>query len=664
MARIGKGLSGTPCRVAASIVLALLLLVSFSYLNSLENLVYGSAVSRIGARALDDSPLQQIMAISEGVPPFSLLLILLVPPFCYRNLRIPTRRDLPIVIVACVLSLLTIGMFAITRTQSLAVLVSTTLCAVLSIVSLASLAAFAFVLISSAFRWLEAHTPHDGGSGGDGPDRAGKEDTLGTDATPGCEESSASAIANGQACAQARRSLSPWGWFGVGTGAIVLGWLPCIIAFFPGSVCYDVAFQLAQVDGLIPFNAEHPVFSTLLYGGIFHLGESIAGPDAGVFAIVLMQTIAMSAAFGLEIGLMARLGAPKWALVLCAAFFALVPTFGVSAQWCMKDALFCSLFCVYATLIVMCARMRERFLASPRWMTLLALVAVACGLLRSNGLIVIGLSLPFLCLLTKGMRARIASLVPAIIVIVLIPAITLSLNTLVGVAEESKANMLSAPLQQIARVVALEDDLTDAERAFVDAGLGGTDAVREAYEPELSDGVKTLYKEHGSSVSSADLLGTWASIGARHPGAYLDSMAHMTYGYLSVVAFPAYENAIAFFTQPGGDLFGYSFAFPEEVRDEAAYASVALQDFPGLGVLGQPGLYTWLLLLDLAYLAWIGRGRQAVVLLPALVLVLTILVGPVNGSIRYFLPIMGAAPIMLWHVVSLAPDTRGHAGTG
>lgn len=647
----GTATLGQPrmARVVLSVVLALFLLFSCSFLNALDALALsGSEVSRMGSRNLGDSPLHQLMTISEYTPPAALLLILLVPPFFSKYLHRPRRGEAAIIVVACLLALLIIGTAAITSTKTLHVLISTPFCMIMSILSFAAISVFLFTLIAAAFAWLRDHLAGSNKGGSNGSNGGGGQGSV----TPPCKEHEPQGEPShtNEDALHARR-LSPRKWFWCAFAIIVLGWLPYLIVFFPGSVCYDFAFQLAQLEGLIEFNTEHSVFSTLLYGSIYHLGESIAGPNAGVFSLVLMQVLTMGAALSFEVYLMCKLRAPQWALVVSALFFALTPTFGASVQWCMKDALFTAVFIVYATLIIVCSRKPDAFLKSTKWTTLITLAAIICGLLRSNAVIMIVLSLPFICLFTKGLQRRMLALIPAALALIATIAITAGLNTAVQANTQGGATELSAPMQQIARVIALENDLTQDELSFIEQAFGSVEEVGQAYEEELVDAVKNYYKENSAGTSALDLLKVWVSIGIRHPEAYLDSMAHMTYGYLCVVPYPEYENVIAFFTQPGSDLFGYSFAFPESIRNAAEEMSVALQDLPGLGVVGQPGLFTWLVMLECAYLVFVGRKRDIITLLPVMVMILTILAGPVNGSIRYFLPIMSIAPIMLWNTL-------------
>ena len=66
------------------------------------------------------------------------------------------------------------------------------------------------------------------------------------------------------------------------------------------------------------------------------------------------------------------------------------------------------------------------------------------------------------------------------------------------------------------------------------------------------------------------------------------------------------------------------------------------------------GIYTWAMLLAAALLLRSGRRRYLLCLVPNLVLLLTCIAGPLNGSMRYGLGIVATLPLMLVAAIHFA----------
>ena len=81
---------------------------------------------------------------------------------------------------------------------------------------------------------------------------------------------------------------------------IALAWIPYVITFYPGSVCFDGYFQLNQVAGVQPLTNKHPIMSTFILGFFFKLGR-LVNDNFGVFLYIMFQLLASSAIYALSI---------------------------------------------------------------------------------------------------------------------------------------------------------------------------------------------------------------------------------------------------------------------------------------------------------------------------------------------------------------------------
>ena len=90
--------------------------------------------------------------------------------------------------------------------------------------------------------------------------------------------------------------------------------------------------------------------------------------------------------------------------------------------------------------------------------------------------------------------------------------------------------MLNLTRQQVANYVILYDDLTEDERQVLDK-MVEVDAVREHYNPELSDDIWSITNKSVTTEETADYLKLWFKLFFRHPDAYIQAAINMWYGY-------------------------------------------------------------------------------------------------------------------------------------
>ncbi len=477
---------------------------------------------------------------------------------------------------------------------------------------------------------------------------------------------------------------------------LIVAWLPYLLAFAPGSAENDITRQLAQFLGMQPLTDHHPVLSTYIYGFVFSLGYNAAGANAGLMLVVLMQTIALAVACTFQVYVVKSLRAPRWVAILMICFFALTPVFGTFAQFAGKDTLFAAVFAVYVGLFVLYLKDPRSFSSSIGKMIAFALVAILVGLIRHNGFYAVLFSMPFLVFAhlrapagagcdgedgesgeggerdsqcdadqafettaqhgeggkqsadqsTSVRPSLMKKLLPLVAVVIAIPCLGALLVSASGAERGSVAEMLSIPMQQVARVAHDDPDaIAEADRAVLARTFGETE-IGPWYDPTISDPVKS-YFERGASVS--EFMGAWASIGRAHPLAYADALGEMTYGYWAVQTVPTYGEEWTYFMQTTHSI-DWSRTTSAVVLQNAESVIDILRAIPLIGLLTQAGFYTWLLLIMMAYLIATRRPRCLIALLPAIVFVLTCMLGPVNGDIRYMLPVIAAMPALVTYV--------------
>lgn len=473
------------------------------------------------------------------------------------------------------------------------------------------------------------------------------------------------------------RTVAENGFFGrhcllVSAAVIALCWLPYLIIYFPGTLTWDGARSMNQFITDAPLENHHPVLMNLLYAGLMTLGRTLYSDNLGLLLIVLLQYAACVAAFSLSVRQLVRMKAPCWIVIASLAFFALYPGWGLFAQTAIKDTLFFAVFCLFALSLL--RLMASARLAPSAW-AWAAATALALCFTRNNGVYIVLPSLLALAALfglgrafprrAGRRRARTALGVAVACAAAYLLAMNVAWPAL-GVNTKENKEMLSVPFQQTARVL-LEHpgDVTDAERNAIAAVLP-YDELTDLYLPDLADPVKESLKNESGNLEGEErdaYFRAWLSMGLRHPATYLRATLANTYAYFYpwAIVGPDVDRPLWYVWMQGEPInktFKVHNLMPDEVRRPVTKFFDAQLNIPVLSAIYSPALYVWAFLILVAY-AFHRGNRRALVLGPLAMLFLTVLAGPLNGQLRYALPIACALPLLAGCLLAPAPSPRG-----
>ncbi len=419
-------------------------------------------------------------------------------------------------------------------------------------------------------------------------------------------------------------------------GIFILCWSPYLIAFFPGTVCWDLGEMVAQFFGQTEMNTWHGVFTTWLIGGCVWLGRLLGSDNLGAALFTALQTLLLSYALAKAVARLKTGRGFKW---IAAAFFALTPIWGGYAQFISKDTLYTAALLLF-TLAVIGRRALPMFV----WGLL------AC-LLRANGLYVVLPTAVVAIVVIRRLRATVA-LAGAVACAmlfsnVLIPAL--------GIQNATAGGIYSVCFQQSARVLRDHEE-TPEEFAAIDSVLDAQN-LPELYEPWISDPVKYTFRQYGTDDAPqalAQYRSAWLAMFAKYPLTYAEAFFA---GNLSYYTFaPKLEgetynnqagNRLVFETYELGDSRGYDPRFLDTTQIgslEPARRLLALfargwRHIPVLALLYACATYTWTLVG--AAVSVVRQRRYAALLgfLPALMSLGVCMLSPVNDYFRYFLPV-------------------------
>ncbi|MDO4537204.1 MAG: DUF6020 family protein [Coriobacteriales bacterium] len=454
-------------------------------------------------------------------------------------------------------------------------------------------------------------------------------------------------------------------------GLMILCWLPLIVIAWPGSVCPDYVYQIEQALGVVGVTNHHPVLSTWLFGGLFSAGRAVAGAAGGIAVTVMFQTLAMALTLGLFVAWFGRMGLSVWPKRLLLAFFCLCPLFPMYAQWCVKDSLSSAVVGLVALQLLVRVWAQKTDEKLPPLATLPALLAASllAALLRNNQIYVLVPTLAALCLGRRGER-RLAVLGTCAGLFVLFALWSAVLLPRLGFPGSNIREAMSVPTQQTSVFLREHpDDLSDQERAALEACTDvPLTTLAQSYNPEVSDPVKNHFVFESGELMA--YLRAWLSMGLRDPGLYLRTFWEACCGYLNPFCEYSYFREVArcgerqapenidFSGIPEGEpLFaGASSCFPG-ARRWANDAVVFLYGIPVLGLLLRPATYC-LLALALTVVQLVRRRGCAPLAVAGVLTVLVCCASPLNGSMRYALPLIYLVPCQLVGFVCLGADAR------
>lgn len=477
---------------------------------------------------------------------------------------------------------------------------------------------------------------------------------------------------------------------------IFLFWLPIFLAYYPSVFAYDAEGQLYQVIAK-DYSTHHPLLHTLFLGAFFRLGGAVGSYQTGMAVHSVVQMVLMALAFGWALSLLYERGTHRWMRILLLLFYGLFPANSILALSTTKDVLFAALVLV-VTLKGYCLACDHAWESSApdggsscdvtavgiKDRAVYVLLAVLMLLFRNNAVYAFVVSAPVV-LLGLGERwqkensvqakvrigknsgaARRRYLRMAFLILALYGISAFLLKAATHAQSGSPREMLSVPLQQMARVrVEAEDQIDPVMREELDKYIP-KEWVFAAYDPHLADPVKNRAVIHDDPKG---LIKTWVRLGLQYPTIYVDAFLDNSLGmwYLwdtshaqvygigtqSGFGWLSTDNR----TMPAGceivekSLLPGLRAFMERIVSDNAY-----QKLPFVRLLFAPAFYWWLLWLYLAAALYQKRKQETLAAVFLITYYLTLLLSP-TVIVRYLYPLMVTVPVIFSCILTKDTET-------
>ena len=439
----------------------------------------------------------------------------------------------------------------------------------------------------------------------------------------------------------------------------LLCWLPYFLYEYPGVMTPDSINQYAQIIGAYQLSNHHSIVHTALIGMFYNIGLSLTGNlHTGLALYTIAQMVFMALSAGYVVRTLQKADVITPVVLLTIGFYALMPYNGAYAVTIWKDIPFAGCMTIFAASL-MRFLLRGSFAASSdtipklrisEYFTLLipyVLSGTLLCLLRTNGWYVFVISVPFILI---AYRKWLKVMLPVhLIILVFVLFVKYPVMHVYEIPQTDFVESLSIPVQQIARVIANGESLTESEAAYVHA-LMDLEKIPASYQPDCSDNIKNLIRQKGIASLESDkgkFFKMWFSIGIEHPKAYFDAYVAQTNGYW----YPDvdYEVGLADGIYPNEFELNWQPIIRGNIIIKIKELLFKLPKIlPLYGLLWSMGFLFWLILLLTALSLRMGKPASALVCLPFLLLITTLCIAtPVATEFRYVYAAFYALPLLI-----------------
>lgn len=336
----------------------------------------------------------------------------------------------------------------------------------------------------------------------------------------------------------------PFKYILVATVILFLLWLPYLFLYWPGFIFGDSANSLRQALGIVDPNNHHPYLYTLFIQGCLSLSHALGfGNTAGCVLYCVIQMLFMGVCLSYLVAwISVRCSMRLFLSVFLLAIFGLTPyvaTYSI-AMW--KDPIFSASLVALTPLLMDLVLSRGRIVRHRKaWLPCFSFLLVTMVFTRNNGIYIAIMLLLALLIMSVfwhvkrrdyehiGLHTTSMVLFGTAIAYFLV---TGPVYGAIGVSPSPKVESYGVLLNQMARVVAYDGDMTESDREYMDSLLP-LELYETTYRPCCTDYLKWDENFNGQPMDKG-FLAHWASMLTQNPKLYFESWELQTVGFWAV----------------------------------------------------------------------------------------------------------------------------------
>ena len=404
------------------------------------------------------------------------------------------------------------------------------------------------------------------------------------------------------------------------------------LTFYPGGIYIDTWSSFEMLTGAIEFTSQQPV----LYTAVLNIVKLLMPHYYTAFAIItILQIILMISVLTYFIYWLLDKGINPviaFFIITFFMFFKLYPLYSVSI-W--KDTPFSLMLLLFtlSTIDTMIELNKNKLNIST--IVKFNIFAVLVIFLRSNGMYLVLLSIMTLVLcfikkITKEKVVNFKEFIISILVSIILSTLIQHSFVLFGIKKTPKVEMLAIPIQQVARVVAVDGNITKEQKELIEKVVP-TEVLKTKYRALIVDELKwhDSFNQKYLEEHFPEYFDLWFKLFLQNPSEYIRSYLLQTSGFwtFNVVGEEAYQSAVTWETlnhiaQNKNIIGDYTkFDFKENI--------LAFQYYSG-------GFFFWITALSMLITFRLCEKKYLVGYIAPLALWLTVMIAtPMGQSLRY-----------------------------
>lgn len=445
---------------------------------------------------------------------------------------------------------------------------------------------------------------------------------------------------------------------------IILCWMPVFLAVYPGFFVYDAQEEYVQVATRM-FSTHHPLVHVLMLGGIIcAVHKALGSYNMGIACYIVIQMLCVAGCFAFLLSYLRRKKVSRAVYFAGVLYFAFFPVIVMFALCSAKDALFTAALLLLLICLLQIGLNAEEFAASKKWLMLFIVSATGLMLFRNNGLYAFILMIPVLLLYMRKRRMKLC--LCAVCAVALCLLVNAGLKTALHADASEKQEILTVPIQQLARTYKYTPEVFDEEDTKTLHEILPEEALR-MYNARLSDPVKWRFENVTFQKDKSKYAWLWIKIGLRKPLSYLNAWWMTSYGfwYPDAVVNVYQGNSVFTFTYKDSSYFGYEVEEPGARESkmpwlDEIYRRLSLEIWkekvPVLSMLFSMGGMFWLYAFCFVYFLYKRKYQMLLPFYMIFAVWLTVILGPTYLP-RYVLVFWFGLPLLVSMVLEPLSDS-------
>lgn len=314
---------------------------------------------------------------------------------------------------------------------------------------------------------------------------------------------------------------------------LLVGWLPMLLANYPGILMYDSTEQWYQACGEWSWSNHHPVWHTMVVKFSIVLCQFFCGkvvPEYGVLIYSLIQMFVMALLFAFVIEWLYETGIPRMFWLAAVLYYLIFPIHSIHAVSMVKDSLFGTFILLFT------AQIYKLYSSNGEWgkskWNCIGLTITMFGIVffRNNGFAVIMVTGLALFFLFKNIRRQLV-IAGAIVAVSFLLQNTVVFRAL-DIRQTKLEEAIGTPINQIANIVSHGRELTENEKILIEAVMPLED-IKNNYNIHYSDSIKfhENYKGYVVEQSKKTFLKLWVILLCKYPLDCIEASLNLTIGF-------------------------------------------------------------------------------------------------------------------------------------